>query len=116
MSIRNIGILTQDEKFDILSNRKYDIERTMLVIRGNMAVRSRLKLVLAEHNTARIRAGEEPRTVRDLAKEISLSPSVITGLTSGRARRVDFETLNKLCKVLGCQPGDLLVYTPDEGE
>jgi DNA-binding Xre family transcriptional regulator len=78
-----------------------------------MAVRSRLKLVLAEHNTARIREGLEPRTVRSLAKEIDLSPSVITGLTSGRARRVDFETLNKLCRALGVRPGDLLDYTPD---
>lgn len=78
-----------------------------------MAVRSRLKIILAEHNTARIRSGLEPRTVRSLAEEIDLSPSVITGLTSGRARRVDFETLNKLCRVLSCTPGDILEYVPD---
>lgn len=81
-----------------------------------MAVRSRLKIVLAEHNTELIRAGQPPRTVRALAEEIALSPSVITGLTSGRASRVDFKTLDKLCKVLHCQPGDLLVYAPDEDE
>lgn len=79
-----------------------------------MAVRSRLKLVLAEHNTARIRDGLEPRTVRSLAEEIDLSPSVITGLTSGRAKRVDFETLNKLCRALNVKPGDILDYTPDQ--
>lgn len=76
-------------------------------------VRSRLKIVLSEYNTARVRDGQEPVTVRDLAKKIELSPSVITGLTSGRASRVDFKTLNKLCKELACTPGDLLVYTPD---
>jgi len=81
-----------------------------------MAVRSRLKLILAEHNTARIRSGLEPRTVRSLAEEIDLSPSVITGLTSGRARRVDFETLNKLCRVLNCSPGDILEYVPNTPE
>lgn len=80
---------------------------------GTMAVRSRLKIVLSERNTERVRAGLEPRTVRSLAEEIKLSPSVITGLTSGRAKRVDFETLNKLCRILECQPGDLLMYTPD---
>ena len=78
-----------------------------------MAVRSRLKLVLAEHNTRRIRDGLEPRTVRSLAEEIRLSPSVITGLTSGRAKRIDFETLNKLCRALDVRPGDLLDYIPD---
>lgn len=78
-----------------------------------MAVRSRLKIILAEHNTARIRSGQEPRTVRSLAEEIKLSPSVITGLTSGRAKRVDFETLNKLCKILECTPGDILEFVPE---
>lgn len=79
-----------------------------------MAVRSRLKIILSEHNTNRVRAGLEPHTVRELAKEIDLSPSVITGLTSGRARRVDFGTLNKLCGILNCQVGDILEYIPDE--
>lgn len=79
-----------------------------------MPVRSRLKVILSEFNTARVREGLEPVKVRDLAAEIKLSPSVITGLTSGRASRVDFETLSKLCRRLNCQPGDILVYTPDE--
>jgi putative transcriptional regulator len=78
-----------------------------------MAVRSRLKIILSEHNTERIRAGLEPRTVRSLAEEISLSPSVITGLTANRARRVDFETMNKLCRALNITPGDLFEYIPD---
>ncbi len=80
---------------------------------GTMAVRSRLKIVLAEYNTARIRGGQEPVTVRDLAAEIELSPSVITGLTSNRAGRVDFKTLDKLCRRLNCTPGDILEFVPD---
>lgn len=79
-----------------------------------MPVQSRLKIILSEFNTARVREGLDPVKIRDLAAEIELSPSVITGLTSGRASRVDFKTLSKLCKRLNCQPGDLLVYTPDE--
>jgi putative transcriptional regulator len=81
---------------------------------GTMAVRSRLKIVLSEYNTERVRAGLEPFSVRSLAEVVDLSPSVITGLSSNRAKRVDFKTLNKLCKHLGCTPGDLLQYTPDE--
>jgi len=33
-----------------------------------------------------------------------------------RAKGIRFSVLAELCKVLGCQPGDLLVYVPDEGE
>lgn len=79
-----------------------------------MPVKSRLKVILSEFNTARVRDGLEPVKVRDLAAEIDLSPSVITGLTSGRAKRVDFKTLYKLCNRLNCTPGDILVYTPEE--
>jgi putative transcriptional regulator len=78
-----------------------------------MAVRSRLKIILSEHNTARVKAGLQPRTVRSLAEEIELSPSVITGLTANRARRVDFKTMDKLCRALDITPGDLFEYTPD---
>lgn len=80
---------------------------------GTMAVRSRLKIILSDYNAARVRDGLAPVKVRDLAAEIGLSPSVITGLTAARATRVDFRTLDKLCKRLGCTPGDILVYTPD---
>jgi putative transcriptional regulator len=32
----------------------------------------------------------------------------------GRVKRIDTDTLEALCKALDCQPGDLLVYVPDE--
>ncbi len=83
-------------------------------MQGDSMVRSRLKVVLAEHNMARLHAGQEPLKIRDLADEIHLSPSVITGLTSGRAKRVDFMTLDKLCKRLHCTPGDILVFADEE--
>ena len=83
------------------------------MIEGTMAVRSNLRVILSERNTARIRAGLEPVTVRQLAKDMNLSPSVITGLTSGRAKQVSFETLDKLCKELECTPGDILRFVPE---
>lgn len=33
-----------------------------------------------------------------------------------KSRRVDTETINKLCRLLGCQPGDIMEYIPDEDE
>lgn len=73
-----------------------------------MPVKSRLKLLLSEKNTERIRAGDEPWKLRELAIAAGLSPSVVSGLTSNRAKQVQFETLYKLCKVLNCKPGDIL--------
>ena len=35
-------------------------------------------------------------------------------LKNGRAKAVRFSTLNAICEVLGCQPGDLLEYVPDQ--
>jgi putative transcriptional regulator len=78
-----------------------------------MPVKSRLKLLLAEKNVERVTAGLEPWKIRELAEAADLSPSVVSGLTSNRARQVRFETLNRLCRVLDCSPGDLLGYTPD---
>jgi putative transcriptional regulator len=34
-------------------------------------------------------------------------------LKSGKVRGVRFDTLNKICEVLNCQPGDLLEYRDD---
>lgn len=79
-----------------------------------MPVKSRLKLLISEKNTERIRSGQEPWKIRELAEAADLSPSVVSGLTSNRATQVRFDTLYKLCKVLSCSPGDILEYIPDE--
>lgn len=80
---------------------------------GTMPVKSRLKLLLAEKNVERVSAGLNPWKIRELAEAADLSPSVVSGLTSNRAVQVRFETLNRLCRVLQCFPGDLFDYTPD---
>lgn len=78
-----------------------------------MAVRSRLKVLIAERNLERIKQGEPELTIRQIAAGTGLPSSVVSGLTSGRAVRVDFKTLNKLCVYFSVQPGDLLEYVPD---
>ena len=52
---------------------------------------------------------------RDLAQRIGLSETQLS-LRTGKVRGVRFETLAKLCAVLGCAPGDLLDYAYDEAD
>lgn len=46
-----------------------------------------------------------------LRNEKLLSEKVMTEI---RQRKVTMATLNKLCQLLNCQPGDILEYIPDE--
>ncbi|AZQ76550.1 MAG: helix-turn-helix domain-containing protein [Flaviflexus sp.] len=52
-------------------------------------------------------------SVGDLSEAIDISPSNIAVLKNGRARAVRFSTLEAICEVLDCQPGDVLRYEPD---
>lgn len=79
-----------------------------------MTVRSRLKLLIAERNLERIRSGHAELSLRQIASDSRLPPSVLSGLTRGQASRVDLKTLDKLCRYFQVQPGDLLEYIPDE--
>ncbi len=49
-----------------------------------------------------------------LAAEIGITPANLSILKTGKAKGVRFETLNRLCEALQCQPGDILEYVPDQ--
>ena len=51
---------------------------------------------------------------RELAERIGITEQNLSLLKSGKVKGVRFETLEKICEALDCQPGDLLVYEPDE--
>jgi putative transcriptional regulator len=56
---------------------------------------------------------------KDLAQRVGLSEANLSLLKNGHVKGVRFATLERLCAVLGCQPGDLLSYLPGntpEGE
>lgn len=55
-------------------------------------------------------------SVGALSAAVGISPANLAVLKNGRARAVRFSTLESLCKVLNCQPGDLLRYEPDNTE
>jgi hypothetical protein len=44
---------------------------------------------------------------------LMLTPANVAVLKNGRAKAVRFSTLEAMCKVLGCQPGDLLEWVED---
>lgn len=48
--------------------------------------------------------------LKDLAAGIEISVTNLSLLKTGKAKGVRFETLAAICKVLDCQPGDILVY------
>lgn len=52
-------------------------------------------------------------SVADFAARIDLSPANVAVLKNGRAKAVRFTTLDAICRVLECQPGDMLEWVPD---
>jgi putative transcriptional regulator len=51
---------------------------------------------------------------RELAERVGITEQNISLLKSGKVRGVRFDTLEAICAVLQCQPGDLLEYRPDD--
>lgn len=53
-------------------------------------------------------------SVGEFAERVGLTPANIAVLKNGRARAIRFSTLEAMCRVLECQPGDLLEWVEDE--
>jgi putative transcriptional regulator len=51
---------------------------------------------------------------RDLAAAVGITEVNISLLKSGKVKGVRFDTLERICEVLQCQPGDLLVYESED--
>ncbi len=52
-------------------------------------------------------------SLSDLAERVDLTPANLSILKTGKARAVRFSTLERICKELDCQPGDILEFRPD---
>lgn len=55
-------------------------------------------------------------SVTELSERVGITIANISVLKNGRAKAVKLDTLDKICKALVCQPGDLLEWQPDEKE
>jgi len=62
----------------------------------------RVDQLLAEHG----------RTFYWLAKETGISHTTLWRLKKGKALGINFETLEKMCQALKCQPGDVIALAP----
>ena len=71
-----------------------------------MAIIIRLDRVLADRKMQ----------LNALADSVGISTVNLSNLKTGKVKAIRFSTLNKICQVLECQPGDILEYVPDENE
>ncbi|MBP3940998.1 MAG: helix-turn-helix transcriptional regulator [Christensenellaceae bacterium] len=53
-------------------------------------------------------------SVTELSERVGITMANISILKNGKAKAIRVETLNKICRALDCQPGDILEYRPDE--
>jgi putative transcriptional regulator len=53
---------------------------------------------------------------KELAERIGITEQNVSLLKSGKVKGVRFDTLERICAALNCQPGDILEYRPDDEE
>lgn len=53
-------------------------------------------------------------SLTELSEQVGITLANLSILKSGKAKAIRFSTLEEVCKVLACQPGDLLEYMDDE--
>lgn len=51
-------------------------------------------------------------TSAELAEKIGITQANLSVLKTGKARAVRFSTLENICRVLDCQPGDIIKFVP----
>lgn len=51
-------------------------------------------------------------TLTELASRVDITLANLSILKTGKARAIRFTTLDAICRVLECQPGDILVHSP----
>ena len=55
-------------------------------------------------------------SVTELADRVGITIANMSVLKNGKAKAIKIETLDKICKALDCQPGDILEWRNEDGE
>ena len=55
-------------------------------------------------------------SLNELAERVGITPANLSILKTGKAKAVRFSTLEAICRVLDCQPGDILEFDRTESE
>ncbi len=71
-----------------------------------MAIIVNLDVVLAQ----------KKMSVTELSEKVGITMANISILKTGKAKAIRFSTLEKICEVLECQPGDLLYYENEDNK
>lgn len=53
-------------------------------------------------------------SLNELSEKVGVSVVNLSNLKTGKVKAIRFSTLDAICKVLKCQPGDILEYTDQE--
>lgn len=53
---------------------------------------------------------ERKMSLNELSESVDITPANLSILKTGKARAIRFSTLEAICEVLQCQPGDILEY------
>jgi putative transcriptional regulator len=69
-----------------------------------MAININLNVIMAKRRIG----------LTELSDKVGISPANLSILKNNRARAIRFSTLDAICKVLSCQPGDIIEYTEDK--
>lgn len=57
----------------------------------------------------RLRELREPKmSLRELARRVGVRPNTISDMETGKTNGIDFDILDRICRELGCEPGDIL--------
>ena len=55
-------------------------------------------------------------SLSEMSERVDITQANLSILKNGKARAIRFTTLEAICRELGCQPGDIIEYRPDEPE
>ena len=59
---------------------------------------------------------QRKKGLTELSKEVDITMANLSILKNNKAKAIRFSTLEAICRVLQCQPGDIIEYVPDEEE
>ena len=57
---------------------------------------------------------ERKMSLKELSERVGVSNVNLSRIKTGKVSAIRFSTLDAICRELGCQPGDILEYVPDE--
>lgn len=69
-----------------------------------MAIRVNVDVMLAKRKMS----------VTELSERVGITMANISIIKNGKAKAIRIDTLDKICRALNCQPGDILEYVPEE--